>query len=77
MTQNIYDNEGFFAQYSRLTRSVEGLDGAPEWPTLRGMLPELSGCRAVLPLGAAQRRGQRARPRRLGEDARSRPCRDQ
>jgi len=32
MTQNIYDNEEFFAGYSRLRRSVEGLDGAPEWP---------------------------------------------
>jgi hypothetical protein len=31
MTQNIYDNEEFFAGYSRLPRSVEGLDGAPEW----------------------------------------------
>jgi SAM-dependent methyltransferase len=33
MTQNIYDNEEFFAAYSRLQRSVEGLGGAPEWPT--------------------------------------------
>lgn len=47
MTQNIYDNESFFAVYSRLPRSVEGLDGAPEWPTLRAMLPEVSGRRAV------------------------------
>jgi SAM-dependent methyltransferase len=47
MTQNIYDNESFFAEYSRLPRSVEGLDGAPEWPTLRAMLPEVSGRRAV------------------------------
>jgi len=47
MTQNIYDNESFFTEYSRLLRSVEGLDGAPEWPTLRSMLPEVSGCRAV------------------------------
>ena len=30
MTQNIYDDEEFFAFYSRLGRSVEGLDGAPE-----------------------------------------------
>jgi SAM-dependent methyltransferase len=50
MTQNIYDNETFFAGYSRLPRSVEGLDGAPEWPTLRALLPELDG-RAVLDLG--------------------------
>ncbi|HEY2551597.1 MAG TPA: class I SAM-dependent methyltransferase, partial [Streptosporangiaceae bacterium] len=47
MTQNIYDNEKFFSGYSRLPRSVEGLDGAPEWPALRAMLPEVSGRRAV------------------------------
>jgi Methyltransferase domain len=47
MTQNIYDNERFFAGYSSLPRSVEGLDCAPEWPALRAMLPDVSGCRAV------------------------------
>jgi SAM-dependent methyltransferase len=47
MTQNIYDNESFFSQYSGLPRSVEGLDGAPEWPTLRTMLPEVSRRRVV------------------------------
>jgi SAM-dependent methyltransferase len=50
MTQNIYDNEEFYAGYSRLRRSVEGLDGAPEWPALRALLPDLSG-RNVLDLG--------------------------
>ena len=50
MTQNIYDNEEFFAGYSRLRRSVEGLDGAPEWPALRALLPNLSGLK-VLDLG--------------------------
>lgn len=50
MTQNIYDNEEFFAAYSRLPRSVEGLDGAPEWPALRALLPDLGGLR-VLDLG--------------------------
>jgi SAM-dependent methyltransferase len=50
MAQNIYDNNDFFAAYSRLARSVEGLDGAPEWPTLRAMLPDLRG-RNVLDLG--------------------------
>jgi SAM-dependent methyltransferase len=50
MTQNIYDNDEFFAGYGRLPRSVEGLDGAPEWPILRAMLPELRG-RRVLDLG--------------------------
>ena len=43
MTQNIYDDEQFFEGYSRLPRSVEGLDGAPEWPALRALLPDLCG----------------------------------
>ena len=50
MTQNIYDDDGFFAGYSKLPRSVEGLDGAPEWPALRALLPDLKGKR-VLDLG--------------------------
>ena len=41
MTQNIYDDPAFFAGYSRLNRSVAGLDGAPEWPALQAMLPDL------------------------------------
>jgi SAM-dependent methyltransferase len=50
MTQNIYDNPDFFAGYSKLGRSVEGLAGAAEWPTLRAMLPDPRG-RAVVDLG--------------------------
>jgi SAM-dependent methyltransferase len=50
MTQNIYDDEEFFRGYSRLPRSVEGLEAAPEWPALRAWLPDLWGC-AVLDLG--------------------------
>jgi ubiquinone/menaquinone biosynthesis C-methylase UbiE len=50
MTQNTYDDEEFFAGYSRLRRSLEGLDGAPEWPALRALLPDLRGCN-VLDLG--------------------------
>jgi ubiquinone/menaquinone biosynthesis C-methylase UbiE len=50
MAQNIYDNDDFFARYSRLRRSIEGLDGAPEWPALRALLPHLRG-RNVLDLG--------------------------
>ena len=50
MTQNIYDDETFFAGYSCLRRSVEGLDGAPEWPALRALLPPLAGT-TVLDLG--------------------------
>jgi SAM-dependent methyltransferase len=47
MTQNIYDDPGFFAGYTGLSRSVEGLDGAPEWPALRALLPDLSGLRVA------------------------------
>jgi SAM-dependent methyltransferase len=47
VTQNIYDNAGFFAGYSQLRRSVDGLDAAPEWPTLKSMLPDLDGKRVV------------------------------
>jgi SAM-dependent methyltransferase len=50
MTQNIYDDVGFFSGYSALPRSVHGLDGAPEWPALRALLPDLNGLR-VLDLG--------------------------
>lgn len=50
MTQNIYDNPDFFEGYSRLGRSVEGLDGAAEWPALRALLPDLRGLR-LLDLG--------------------------
>ena len=50
MTQNIYDNEEFFEGYSRLGRSIEGLDGAAEWPALRALLPDLRGL-DVLDLG--------------------------
>ena len=37
MAQNIYDRPEF----------VEGLDGAPEWPALRAMLPDVDGLRVV------------------------------
>lgn len=50
MTQNIYDNPEFLTGYQRLPRSVLGLDGAPEWPTLRSLLPELDRA-TVLDLG--------------------------
>jgi len=50
MTQNIYDNPEFFAGYSRLGRSIDGLDGAAEWPAVRAMLPSLRD-RSVVDLG--------------------------
>ena len=50
MAQNIYDRPEFFDGYSRMDRSVRGLDGAPEWPALRALLPDLAGKR-LLDLG--------------------------
>lgn len=50
MAQNVYDQPEFFDGYSRMRRSVEGLDGAPEWPALRALLPDLTNLR-VLDLG--------------------------
>ncbi|WP_165022745.1 class I SAM-dependent methyltransferase [Dysgonomonas sp. ZJ279] len=50
MKENKYDNPDFFDQYSRMTRSVEGLKGAGEWHMLQKMLPEFEGKR-VLDLG--------------------------
>ena len=47
MAQNIYDDPDFFQGYSRLGRSVDGLAGAPEWPALRAMLPNLRGLSMV------------------------------
>lgn len=47
MAQNIYDNPDFFAGYSQLPRQVLGLDGAPEWPAIRRLLPELKGKRVA------------------------------
>jgi SAM-dependent methyltransferase len=47
VAQNIYDDRQFFEAYSGLPRSVHGLDGAAEWPTLRGMLPAMSGLGVV------------------------------
>lgn len=47
MAQNIYDDPEFFGGYGRLRRSVEGLDGAPEWPALRALLPPLRGLEVV------------------------------
>jgi len=47
MAQNIYDNPDFFAGYSQLPRQVHGLAGAPEWPALRAMFPDMAGRRAI------------------------------
>jgi 2-polyprenyl-3-methyl-5-hydroxy-6-metoxy-1,4-benzoquinol methylase len=47
LAQNIYDRPEFFDGYSRMDRSVRGLDGAPEWPAIQRLLPELRGKRIV------------------------------
>ncbi|AOX99603.1 bifunctional 2-polyprenyl-6-hydroxyphenol methylase/3-demethylubiquinol 3-O-methyltransferase UbiG [Jeongeupia sp. USM3] len=47
MAQNIYDTPAFFEGYSRLGRSVDGLAGAAEWPSLRALIPGLHGLRVV------------------------------
>ncbi len=47
MSQNVYDRPDFFAAYSGLRRSLEGLDGAPEWPALQAMLPPMRGARVA------------------------------
>jgi SAM-dependent methyltransferase len=50
MAQNIYDEPEFFEGYSMLPRSVHGLAGAPEWASIRALLPDLKGLH-VLDLG--------------------------
>ena len=47
MAQNIYDRQEFFDGYSQLPRSVHGLAGAPEWPDIRALIPDLAGKRVV------------------------------
>jgi len=45
--QNIYDDPAFFAGYAGLERSRLGLEAAPEWPSLRAMLPTMPGLRVA------------------------------
>lgn len=47
MTQNIYDDQAFFEGYAQLNRSIHGLDGAPEWPALKAMLPDVQGAKVI------------------------------
>ena len=47
MTQNIYDDDAFLQGYCQLPRSVHGLDGAPEWPSMRALLPPMDGLSVV------------------------------
>lgn len=50
MSENKYDEEGFFAKYAQMTRSQQGLRGAGEWWLLKQMMPDFQGQR-VLDLG--------------------------
>ncbi len=47
---NQYDDQSFFDSYSQMLRSVKGLDGAGEWPTMEKMLPDFQD-KKVLDLG--------------------------
>jgi SAM-dependent methyltransferase len=47
MAQNIYDTPEFFTGYSQLNRSVHGLAGAPEWPAIRTLIPDVYGKRII------------------------------
>lgn len=44
---HVYDDPEFLAGYVTLDRQVHGLDGAPEWPVLASLLPDLTGRRVV------------------------------
>ncbi len=50
MKENKYDDAHFFERYRQMSRSVEGLKGAGEWPSFQKMLPDLKNKR-VLDLG--------------------------
>lgn len=50
MKQNKYDDAVFFSKYEKMPRSIQGLEGAGEWPVFRALLPELKD-KHVLDLG--------------------------
>jgi SAM-dependent methyltransferase len=50
MKQNKYDEAEFFAEYSRMPRSIHGLGAGMEWETFQWLLPDLRDKR-VLDLG--------------------------
>jgi len=49
--QNVYDDPAFFAGYSQMPRSVEGLDAVYEWPAFQRLLPPSLVGRRILDLG--------------------------
>ncbi|MDV4150759.1 class I SAM-dependent methyltransferase [Clostridium sp. AL.422] len=50
MRENKYDDNIFFDKYSKMKRSIYGLQGAGEWETFKSMLPNFENKR-VLDLG--------------------------
>jgi len=48
--QNKYDESEFFAAYSQMPRSIEGLTAGLEWAAFRALLPDLRDKR-LLDLG--------------------------
>ena len=40
---NEYDNEKFFEEYAKMSRSKEGLKAAGEWHQLKPLFPSLEG----------------------------------
>lgn len=50
MKENKYDHEAFFKKYSEMSRSINGLEGAGEWATLKPLLPSFEH-KSVLDLG--------------------------
>ena len=51
MKENKYDDPIFFEKYNQMSRSIKGLAGAGEWPTLEPLLPDFAG-KNVLDLGS-------------------------
>ncbi|MDP4176223.1 MAG: class I SAM-dependent methyltransferase [Bacteroidota bacterium] len=50
MKENRYDDNDFFSQYSKMPRSVGGLQSAGEWHEFQKLLPNIEG-KSVLDLG--------------------------
>lgn len=50
MKENKYDDPKFFEKYSQMSRSIEGLNAAGEWATLKTLLPDFQG-KTLLDLG--------------------------
>ena len=50
MKENRYDDPEFFEKYSQMSRSVQGLCGAGEWPALEKLMPDVENME-ILDLG--------------------------